>query len=298
VAIGNETDVFHSLNAAYVVTVLDEMSAVQIENPIVLVTKSPLSDKTMKRVRNIPGLRIVLFLSYSGLGRQFEPNFTDEQLRRNFSVAKTNAFPVVHYWRPLLPENTTPEAVEKMLSFASAIADATVFIGLKLHPELTRIITQGGGLMVPDQVRDRAGEWLESETVRSIYRDASRICPNYPLYRHASCALASVLRQPNHTATIYRQDICPPSHCPVPQRRTCEAARRIPTEGEIARVLSALPHGMDFERGSDRVILKGKVTQEEFAYLLHNLNCPIVVEAVGMQSLYHGSIYDGQRETN
>ena len=36
-----------------------------------------------------------------------------------------------------------------MLSFVSSIADATVFIGLKLHPELTRIITQGDIVKVP-----------------------------------------------------------------------------------------------------------------------------------------------------
>ena len=97
VAVGNETDIFHPRNRDYLVELLAEMSAAKIENPIILVTKAPLSDKIMKQIKEIPGLHIVLFLSYSGLGREFEPNFTDEQLRLNFHVAKANGFPVVHY---------------------------------------------------------------------------------------------------------------------------------------------------------------------------------------------------------
>src|SRR5580700_439740 len=165
VAIGNETDIFHPRNRGYLVELLTEMSGARIENPIVLVTKAPLSDKIMAQIKAIPGIRVVLFLSYSGLGRDFEPNFTDEQLRLNFRIAKANGLPVVHYWRPLLPPNTTSAAVRSMLSFVSSIADATVFVGLKLHPELTEIITQGDILTVPGELRDQTGEWLGAEAV-------------------------------------------------------------------------------------------------------------------------------------
>src|SRR5205823_6091167 len=101
-----------------------EMSRAGVSNPVILITKAPLSDVTLMRVRAVSGLRIVLFLSYSGLGRRFEPNFTDEQLRDNFRVARRHSFPVVHYWRPLLPENTTLPAIQRMLSFVSSAADA------------------------------------------------------------------------------------------------------------------------------------------------------------------------------
>jgi hypothetical protein len=298
VAIGNETDMLHPSSTDYLLGLLAELGGIGLQNPIILVTKAPLSHELIQSLRSAAAMRLVFFLSYSGLGRQLEPNFTDEQLRRNFSVAKAYDFPVVHYWRPLMPENTTLSAVSRMLSFVSATADATVFTGLKLHPELTRIITHDGALAVPDQVRDHTGEWLESQTVQMIYREANRIAPNYPLYRHASCALAFVLQRPDHTGTVYREDICPPSHCPSGQRLICAAARRIPSENEIARVLSALRRFIGFKREPDKVILNGEVTQQEFAYLLHNLNCPILVEAVRMQNLYHGSIYLGQRKTD
>jgi len=293
-AIGNETDMLHALNVDYLVDLLTEMSANGIDNPIALITKAPLSERVLQRIRAISGLRVVFFLSYSGLGPRYEPNFTDKQLRANFSVTKKYDFPVVHYWRPLLPENTTLTAIREMLSFASSIADATVFIGLKLHPELTQVISQDGVVSVPDRLRDQKGEWIEPATIERIYDEANRMCPTFPLYRHTSCALASVLRRPNHTATVYREDICPPSQCPLVQRRICEAARRIPSEAEITETLSVLRRDMSFVRHPDRVLIDGKVSQEEFAFLLHNLNCPLEVRAIKMQNLYHGSIYESQ----
>jgi|HubBroStandDraft_4_1064222.scaffolds.fasta_scaffold02986_11 hypothetical protein len=120
--------------------------------------------------------------------------------------------------------------------------------------------------------------------------------PNYPLYRHSSCALAYVLSQPDQTGTVYRQDICPPSHCPATQRAICEHARRIPTDLEITDALRVLGRNVGFRRHEDRIILTGEVTQEEFAFLLHSFRCPLEVEAIKMQNLYHGSIYKGQRK--
>ena len=181
-----------------------------------------------------------------------------------------------------------------MLSFVSSTADATVMVGLKLHPELTRILVDQGGMRIPESYREETGEWLESKTVDTIYREAQQLCPDYPLYRHASCALARVLGQPSHTATVYRADICPPSQCPIEQRHICEAARQIPDEEEIVLALRVLDRPLSFERHSDRVIIHGEVTQEEFAYLLHRLNCPLHVTMIRMQNLYHGSIYSGQ----
>jgi len=293
IAIGNETDMLHQLNVDYLINLLAEINTSQIDNPIVLITKAPLSHRILERLRAISCIRLVFFLSYSGLDQRFEPNFNQEQLRANFSLAKAYDFPVIHYWRPLLPDNSRLDAVRDMLSFVSSVADATVFIGLKIHPALTPIITESS-IAVPSHLMDHAGEWVETDTIDQIYREALRLCPDYPLYRHASCALASVLGQPNHTATVYRDDVCLPSHCRSAQRAICKAARRIPSGVEIANVLSVIGAGIGFERKSDRILIKGEVTQEEFAFLLHNLNCPLEATTVKMQNLYHGDIYKGQ----
>src|ERR1017187_5116750 len=137
----------------------------------------------------------------------------------NFRIVRKFGYPILHYWRPLLPENRPVEAIERMLSFVSRIADASVFVGLKLHPELTRIVMRDGSIPVPDEFRESVGEWLDPKTTDRIHELAGRICPEYPLYRHTSCALARIMACSNHTGTAYRSDICLPSHCPQGQRQ-------------------------------------------------------------------------------
>jgi hypothetical protein len=293
VAIGNETDMFHPANTGYLIDLLVELQNRKVVNPIVLITKAPLRAMVLKSVKGLRGLQIIIFLSYSGLDRTSEPNFTDDALRDNFRLAKSYGFKIAHYWRPIIPENSTDTAVERMLSFVSESADASVLVGLKVHPELTPMITANNSLTVPDALRETAGEWLPAETVARIYAHARRLCPQYPLYRHSSCALALLLSRANHTATYHRNDICPPSHCPSAQRSVCSRAANRPTPEIIAAAMSRLDRNLSFTICSDFVAVNGEVSQEEFAYLLHNINFPIRPTNVRMHNIYHGSIYDG-----
>jgi len=298
VAIGNETDMLHPSNVAYLLELLKEMAGVNIRNPLILITKAPLHGSILHQIRDLGNLTVVFFLSYSGLGSYHEPNFTDQQLRRNFGLVRSSGFPAVHYWRPLLPENTTSAKIRQMLEFVSLSADASVFIGLKLHPELSQIIGGSGGIVIPPELQKDTGEWLSLDTINRIYREAGEICPTYPLYRHSGCALAYALRSPNRVGTIYRADVCIPSHCPERQRDICKAAKGVPSEDQIETALRAVDTTLRFVRHHDRVVVFGEVTQEEFAYILQQLNCPLEVRAIKMQNLYHGDIYRGQRKTS
>jgi hypothetical protein len=183
-----------------------------------------------------------------------------------------------------------------MLSFVSSAANASVIGGLKLHPELNIILAKNGSISIPDDLMKVHGEWIESDIINKIYMEANRICPDYSIYRHTSCALANVFAQPNHTATIFREDICPPSHCPILQRKICEQARVIPDETQVFKILTELGKTSQFKCLSDQVEIYDTVTQEEFSYLLHTLNCPIEVEAIKFENLYRGSIHTSQKD--
>ncbi len=293
-AIGNDTDILHPANVEYLAALVDEMRAAGLRNPIVLPTKSPLRDRDLERIRGLAGGQLALFLSHSGLGRQYEPNFTEEGFRENFRVAKKVGIPVVHYWRPLLPENTTPQAVEEMLAFVSQFANASVFTGLKLHPRLNRLLTEDGSVDLPQEVMETKGEWLTEEAIERIYAQGRTICPRYPMYRHSSCALAVVLRKANHTATVYRDDICPASQCPALQRMICTSARRSPSMETVREALSRLEIEAEFTIEEGHVTVDTALTQEEFAFVLHRVNFPLRVRQLNMQRLYHGSIFEGQ----
>jgi hypothetical protein len=284
----------HSSNVEYLLKLLRVFKEARIQNSIALITKASVNDNIMTAIRAIEDLRIIFCLSYSGLGQHLEPNFTHESLRSNFEIVKKFGFPILHFWRPLLPENTTAEAIEKMLSFVSKIADASVFVGFKLHPELTKIVMQDGSILVPRELQKDVGEWLESEAIDRIYALAKRICPNYPLYRHTSCALATIMDCPNHTGTIYRVDICPPSQCPKAQRAICERGRKIPSREQIVQTLARIGRPLAFQCDEQGVRIENRVTQEEYSYIVQTLSCPVTAQSVQMQNLYFGSIHEGR----
>jgi len=294
-AIGNETDMFHPSNQSFLVDLLSAFSSANIRNPITLITKSPLNRRILDQMAGIPNLKLIFALSYSGLGQKYEPNFNDSDHKENFELVREYSFPIFHYWRPILQENAQIQKVREMLSFVSGVANATVFIGLKLHPELNRIIAKDHSVPIPDKLIDNYGEWLDPQVIELIYQSAYEICPTYPLYRHTACAMASILAQHNRTGTIYREDICPPSQCKPEQRSICRAAKSIPTVEQIQSVISHLDKSIEFERMSDQIIINGHLSQEEYAFLLHQLNCPIRVQGIRFENLYRGSIFDNQK---
>lgn len=290
-AIGNETDICSAGNVDYLIELLDLMQALPLRNPIVLTTKAPLSQALVDRIRREGALRVVFFLSYSGLGPEYEPHTSEEQLRANFGMVRRAGFPVVHFWRPLLPQNTSIETIRRMLEFAGEHADACVFVGMKLHPELSRALIDGEGLQLPPGAESRVGEWLPGELASTIYRESQRICPRLPVYRHSACAVAFVLSRSNHTATAFRGGICPQSQCPDSQRAICELHKVVPSGPAIRDVLNTIGRPLRFSRMESCVRVFGVVTQEEFAYLIHRLGCPIVADRIEMLNLYHGDIY-------
>jgi hypothetical protein len=98
----------------------------------------------------------------------------------------------------------------------------------------------------------------------------------------------------NHTGTVYRTDICPPSHCPRNQRSICEAGHRVPTEAEIDTAIAGFGRPLTYSRTDDKVIFTGGLTREEYAYLVQTLCFPLIATSVEMQNLYYGSINEGR----
>lgn len=297
-AIGNETDIFHPFNSDYLIELLSTFQAGGITNSISLVTKTALKDETLEKIRKLDQLRILFYLSYSGLGNKFEPGFREESFRQNFIKVKHFGFPIVHYWRPLLPENTTQDAIIRMLEFISVKADASIVCGLKLHPALSQIINGLGNIRIPDAYLDRYGEWLEASAIEEIFATAKRICPGYPIYRYGSCALARILSKPNHTATIYQRDICLPSHCPSAQRRICTTHQSIPQSDETRELLQSIGKNSSFTYADGCINIQDHFMQEEFIYVLHVLNYPIQVQRIEFQNIYRGSIFANQSGFN
>lgn len=296
-AIGNETDMLHSRNITYLINLLNEIEQKKIPNPIVLLTKSQITSETLDKIKRIRNDKLIFFISYSGLGKNFEPGFNENRIRQNFTLIKSYNFPLIHFWRPLISKiNTKKYKIRDILAFVSSNADATVFIGLKLHPQLSQIIMKEEIIPIPEKLQKKTGEWLSLKVIQSIYEEARKICPQYPLYRHTSCAISSILGIPNHTATFFRTDICPVSQCNKTQRNICKLASNVPDNDKISSTLKFLGRKISYKFELNSLYFDGTVSQEEFAFMLHNLNYPLKVKNIKMQNLYHGDIYKNQNQ--
>jgi DNA repair photolyase len=294
-AIGNETDMLARPNRKYLLELLASLAKENLSNPVVLITKADLDRDFLKELKCVDKLCLIMVLSYSGLGPAYEPGFTDDGFRRNFILTSECGLRVIHFWRPILEENSGEQAIQRMLEFVSRRASASVFVGMKLYPELSRLMEEKAPIRFPPDVRRAHGEWLAPETVGRIYRIAAEVCPDYPLYRHTSCAMAKILGHSNRTGTVFRPDICGPSRCPRGQREICARAKRIASPAEVADALRRLGSDWEFECRPDRIRIKAIVLQEEYSFLLHRLNCPIETEGVHFENVYRGSIFDHQK---
>ncbi|MGW7666715.1 hypothetical protein BX257_1421 [Streptomyces sp. 3212.3] len=52
----------------------------------------------------------------------------------NFPRLHAAGIPVIHYWRPFLPQNSTPDALERIMYWVTRYADCTVAVGTKVKP--------------------------------------------------------------------------------------------------------------------------------------------------------------------
>jgi DNA repair photolyase len=230
----------------------------QIPNPIVLITKCQIPDDALDAVTMArrAGLRTIVYLSYSGLGREMERGIRHEELKANFPRLAQAGVPVVHYWRPAFPESATPSTMEAVFDWAAAYAQCTVAAGLKVEPAaLPRLAGLWPELASTPGVT--AAECVYPQAFWDFIHATNQRRPDYPLFHTNSCALAYVLGHPDRFG-VFRSTVCTErNHCPTAQRRRCEGEiLRQPalTEATVRTVLVRRGHGdadftLDHPRG-------------------------------------------------
>ncbi|WP_416968301.1 hypothetical protein [Streptomyces sp. 4F14] len=235
-------------NRRHLIRLLDALAAALVPNPLVMITKCAVTDDVLDSVvrnRDTHGQRVIVYLSYSGLGPTIELGIDHQALRANFPRLHAAGVPIVHYWRPALPDNSSPDSIETVLGLATRYADCSVSIGLKVPPGSRHQMEElWPALAHPD---------LDPESADSIWPDADwealRNVParyaGHPIYQTNSCALAHVLHQPDRFRVLDTPTCRHVNRCPTEQRTLCTAAaRETPpiTENAITQHLTKLGH--------------------------------------------------------
>ncbi|MFE4621802.1 radical SAM family protein [Streptomyces mirabilis] len=220
-------------NRAHLIGLLDQLTASDLRNPVCLITKCAVTDDVLAAIlrARAAGLPVIAYLSYSGLGPDVERGIDHETLRANFPRLHDQGIPVIHYWRPLMPANSSLAVITHVLDWATRYAACSVSVGLKVNRgarnQMTALWPELGAEDLPLETAEAIWpreSWELLHTLPARY-------PNYPIYQTNSCALAHVLQRPD-TFRVHGTDTCAANHCPTGQRNRCATAVPAPVAAE------------------------------------------------------------------
>ncbi|MCR6488355.1 radical SAM protein [Amycolatopsis sp. OK19-0408] len=244
VALYTWTDVMDTVVARrHLHATLRELIAREVTNPIVLITKCGVPDETIAALVQArdAGLQVLVYLSYSGLDRRVERGVRHQDLIANFPRLHAAGIPIVHYWRPALPESATEPVMRGVLDHAAAYASASMVAGLKVEGEqmLADLAALWPELATTDGVAD--AECVYPRAFWDFTHRTAELHPDYPVFHSNSCALAYALGRPDAHG-VHGTGLCRRSHCPAGQRACCAAAagdRVVPTRVTVSTALAA-----------------------------------------------------------
>lgn len=263
---------------AHLAELLSELVRHRIPNPVVLITKCQVPDETIGVIKDARerGLTVIVYLSYSGLGREIERGIRHDELADNFPRLAAAGIPLVHYWRPSLPESASTPTMERVVNLAAQYARCTVAAGLKVErAALRRLSRLWPELSAVEGVTEAEGVYPRPFW-QFIHRTWQRH-PDYPLFHTNSCALSYVLGRPDGFG-IFGSDVCRVrNHCPISQRNRCHRAdgeRAMPTPERVREVLTRRGlEGVHFQLADDgrELELDATATTSITAAVTHDL---------------------------
>ena len=194
------------INIQYWNELLDLLSGEHIHNPIVFITKCKIPLDIINKLSSLiqNGLKIIVYLSYSGLDDSIEGGIRHIEIEKNFILLKKYGIPVVHYFRPIIPQNAEEKKQEEIISFVSTYAMASVVAGLKVAPDFQEFLNFWPEVQNDPEANKAECVWPDGAKAK-LHRLAKKY--NHPLFEVNSCALAHVLNEPE------RYGFCASSSC-------------------------------------------------------------------------------------
>ena len=214
------TDPFlNESNIKEVHQLLECLAKLHLPNPITLSTKCLIPLDFVEYLSSLTkdGMKIVIYLSYSGLGKKYEPNVKHEDIESNFINLAKYHIPIINYFRTFIPENSDPKKIKEILDFVSKYTNVSVTTGLALKEDFI----------------DKIDFWDVTKTKKSECLGAISLWPKaaydylFENYTHSqnnfqtnTCALAEILKKPS--PGYYNTNECLKyNHCSQKQRELC-----------------------------------------------------------------------------
>lgn len=289
------TDAFlNEQNTEYLRELLGLLEQNQVSNPIVIITKCLIPNNILDYLEELKnkGFKIIVYLSYSGLGKEYEPNVNHENIKLNFQNLASRGIQIIHYYRPFIIDNSNAKQIENTLDFVKQYTDISVVTGLKIRSDFI------------DKI-----DFLEiTKTNKEECLNASSVWPkeaydyffkNYTntqnIFQTNYCGLAQALKEPcpQYYGTLECKNY---NHCSEEQRKRCSLYKKITQENveqRLYEILTKLEKNIDeleIIKEENNIILKNiDLDISEAAYLTRILGYKISIQNKNEKDIHFSS---------
>lgn len=234
------TDIFlNESNMNYLLETLKELENNNINNTLILITKCLIPDRILNELKRIQdsGRKVVVYLSYSNLGNDIEPNVKHEDIRTNFKKLNEIGIPIVHYYRPFIPQNSNPDKIRETLDFVHQYTPVSATMGLMYVPTMMDKNKIWEYLNVEDkETLKRAVSIWPYDAWNYFYNEYDR---EQLFFQTNTCALNTILGNPS--TQYYGTYECENyNHCSEEQRELCRKHSTSLNQDEVIEKLNIL----------------------------------------------------------
>ena len=276
------TDPFlNDKNISYTKEMLDILAKNKISNPIILITKCLIPNDFVDYLSNLVknGMKLVVYLSYSGLSRFYEPNINHENIKINFRNLASKGIKIIHYYRPFIPENSDAKSIAETLDFVKDYTNISVTTGLKLKSDfIDKIDFWNITSTAKEKCLNASGVWPKT-AYDYLFGETK---PNQNIFQSNTCALAQTLEVPS--PQYYGTHECKHcNNCSEEQKRRCAAFKKnAPTIDDLKKELNKLGKYNEtieiFQNEHAIIIKNSELTTGDCAYLSYVLGIKVTIE--------------------
>ena len=219
------TDAFVNLdNINYLFSLFDEIIAHNLKNDLIIITKCAIPNIVIEKVKKLKdkGINVIFYISYSDLGKEYEPSISKEKLINNFKILKENGIDVIHYYRPFLPDNSNPEKIKEVLDTVNKYTDVSVTTGLALIENFIDKIDFW------DAIKENKESCLKSNCVwpESAWNFFNKgYNHKQQIFQTNTCGLNAKLKKPS-TQYYGSEECLNYNHCSKEQRERCKKSHK------------------------------------------------------------------------
>lgn len=292
----SNTDPFlNEKNILYLKKLLTDLTLHKARNPIVIITKCFIPDEFINYINELSkeGMNIVIYLSYSGLSKKYEPAINVDELKSNFVRLHAASIPIIHYYRPFIPENSNKEKIEEVLDFVKNYTDISVISGLKLTSDFIDKIDYWDITKDEREKCLKAADVWPEESYNYFFKDYQN---SQNIFKTNCCALNQALGNPS--PIFYGTEECLKyNQCSEEQRKRCASFKvdRTNLKEELINHLKLIgKYNEDVEivdEGNYFVVKNSPLKVSDLSYLSYVFKTKITIEERIDSDTYFNSCY-------